>query len=347
MIKKILFATLLLVIGLAWACVDPIDLESPEVEPLVTINGKISNIGGESFITVKWSAEFATGEAGSQEHISGADVKVIDDQGTITDFQEFSGNIYQPSSFTGEVGRSYKAEVTANGNTYETDFVKLNPVPEIDSLFIDVEAVEAVNSFGNTFFFTVVNLFANTDFPNSADGTFLKWRSFGEFEFQEVSAPSNLNIQTCYVKENVDFDNISIASSRELSDGYLEGQAILSRTVDFRFAIKYSFLVEQESISADEYDYWEKVNAEINRDGNIFETPPSRIRGNVYNPNNNDEVVLGYFSASAVSNKRIFILPVEVDGPRSLCRPFPTPPSDCFDCLERIGASLDRPTYWE
>ena len=60
------------------------------------------------------------------------------------------------------------------------------------------------------------------------------------------------------------------------------------------------------SMTEEEYNYWKNISAIINRDGSLFDPPPGTVRGNLYNIDNEDDLILGYFSVSAVEYKRYF-----------------------------------------
>ena len=53
-----------------------------------------------------------------------------------------------------------------------------------------------------------------------------------------------------------------------------------------------------------------KVDEQTSRTGSIFDPLPASLEGNIYNINQPNELALGYFGASAVSYKRIVIVPM-------------------------------------
>jgi hypothetical protein len=71
--------------------------------------------------------------------------------------------------------------------------------------------------------------------------------------------------------------------------------------------VKYSILVNQYSLNEDEYLFWEKLQSISDNVGNLYDVTPMAVPSNIYCIENPDEKVLGYFSVSAVSGKRIFI----------------------------------------
>jgi hypothetical protein len=66
-------------------------------------------------------------------------------------------------------------------------------------------------------------------------------------------------------------------------------------------------LVRQFSLNQDEYYYWEKLQRLTENVGSLYDVTPFSVEGNIFNIDNPDEKVLGYFSVSSVSTKRLFI----------------------------------------
>jgi hypothetical protein len=70
---------------------------------------------------------------------------------------------------------------------------------------------------------------------------------------------------------------------------------------------EYSINVHQRAISANLYNFWLLLQAKNQNHGSLFDVLPSQIIGNVHCETDPSETVLGYFSGSTVTDKRIFI----------------------------------------
>ena len=70
---------------------------------------------------------------------------------------------------------------------------------------------------------------------------------------------------------------------------------------------KYSISVNQYSLSEDEYIYWEKIKNLTDDTGGLYDIIPASVPSNMFCVENQNERVLGYFSVSAKTSKRIFI----------------------------------------
>ena len=78
-----------------------------------------------------------------------------------------------------------------------------------------------------------------------------------------------------------------------------------------KLAWGYSLLVEQHSLSKPAYIYHNEVKKNNYENGGLYEQQPALIKGNLMNLTNSDEEVLGYFFASSVNKKRIYIKNVD------------------------------------
>ena len=74
-----------------------------------------------------------------------------------------------------------------------------------------------------------------------------------------------------------------------------------------KLKVKYSILVNQYSLNEPEFDFWEKVRNISQNVGSLYDLTPVTIPGNIRCTTNPGETVRGYFSVSAVTQKRLFV----------------------------------------
>ena len=339
------FILFLITLGLS-ACLDEIELNVDSNESFLVVSGEITTNPGPYQIELARSAKFSSGAAGIPDRVRGASITLKDDQGNEAPFFEVDDGVYQtiPDAIQGTVGRSYYVEIEVDGQRYQSQPEKILPVVSSQSLGISFRNETTVNEAGNFTEVNLVTVLVDTEFPS--DSAFLKWNTFGIYEFGEISSQGNINPDICYVTETIDFDNVAIASAEASNGPLLQGKEVLTRTVDFRFSAAYCFNVIQQSITKAAYEFWSAVSDEFERNGNIFETPPGKIRGNIVNSDNPEEEVLGIFTASAVDTMQLFVTPAEVGTPIPRCRPFPRPTDACFNCLSLPNSTLEKPSCW-
>jgi hypothetical protein len=110
----------------------------------------------------------------------------------------------------------------------------------------------------------------------------------------------------CWISENsgvINVKNASILSENRITKNPL---AFITPESD-RLSLKYCLQLNQYSISEDEFDYWEKLKKITDEIGSLYDVTPTFIPGNVTCNEDPEQDVLGYFSVSAVSSKRIYI----------------------------------------
>ena len=73
--------------------------------------------------------------------------------------------------------------------------------------------------------------------------------------------------------------------------------------------------IRQLSMSADSYRYFQLLQQQTQNTGGVADTPPSIPVGNITNVTDHSEHVVGYFSASAVATKRIWLDRKDAQGP--------------------------------
>jgi hypothetical protein len=81
-----------------------------------------------------------------------------------------------------------------------------------------------------------------------------------------------------------------------------------------RLLIQYSILVNQYSISKEEYDFWNNLKQVNESGGDIFAEQPFTVLSNIHNVSDPTERVLGYFQVSAAKQKRKYITFSEIVG---------------------------------
>lgn len=330
-------------------CLDEIELETPTSEALLVVAGNIYTTPGPYSVFLSESAQFTSGPDGAPDPVSGAMVILRDDAGNEETLIEFENGEYRTATngIQGVIGRTYQLEVQVNGKTYQSRPETILPVVSAESLETEVTTTERLNEAGNFVNSTAVTVKVSTPFPASQNGSFLRWTTFGIYEYAEIGTQGNLNPQICYVTEDVDFDNVVVASSREVAGDFIRQQPVLTRVVDFRFTARYCFNVIQHSITESAYNFWSAVATEFERSGNIFDPPPGKISGNIFNTADESEEVLGFFGASAVDTITILVLGREVGNPQPQCRPFPRGPESCTNCLLLTNSTRVRPPCWD
>jgi hypothetical protein len=290
----------------AGGCVTKFIPEISENKNLLVVEGVITD-QPEPYL-VKLSLSSSISESLKQTAITGAQVSVSDDQGNLFFFLETTPGIYQsnPGEFVGIPGRKYRVHINTNSeltnyNSYESQPAELLSVPPIDSLYYEKVVIKEKDEF------TGQRVEGCQVFLNSFDQTgkcrYYRWDFDETWEFR---LPFPVENNTCWV--SMPSDAIVLKSTAAYSESRITKFPLnfIDNSSD-RLTVRYSALVNQYSVSRDEFFYWEKLRNITQNIGGLYDMIPSSVQGNVTCIDDPVEPVLGYFSVSGKSSKRVFV----------------------------------------
>ena len=349
MMNQYSIIVLLLLMLLCSSCIDEITLDIDSDKQFVIVDGIVADDPGEYRVNLNFSPKIGVGNDNILEPIAGARVKLLGGSSQSYSFQEDvdqSGSYIFTSDGLDAQGEYHLEVELPNGDLIKSKVQKFpEEAVELDTLTWNIVEEEFINETGNVARKDIVEMYASTQ-PNSE--AFLRWRVTGEFEIVEKYF-GILNPRHCYVKENVDFNNVLIADTIDFSGGKIVDEPIINTPLDSRFNILYMFDLAQYTISEEEYDYWVRIESLINVEGTLFDPPPGILIGNLYNDTNQDENVQGYFSLARLSNGRRFVDVTKLGyfaDTDCQSRPNATNPEKCVDCTTLNRSTLEKPSYW-
>ena len=318
--KQLILISFLLIISLT-TCIDPFYLELDDYESHLVVEGMITDELASN--TIKLSRTFLNVNA-SPDLVAHAEVHVLDENGVITVFHELEPGIYKSDSelFIGRVGGTYTLHIkTEDGLEYISDSCSMTAVSRIDSVYYELDSElyddGKVEELG-------LRIYLDTENRDEAS-QYLRW------EFEEVwkfRVPYPIFYQDLgymeYKITPVENDicwryeqskQILIHSSEEQRSAPISRKPIhfIASGISNRLLKQYSILVNQYSLSQEEFLFWEKLREITESGGDIFEKQPFPIEGNIRCINNGDEQVLGYFQVSAVKKQRMYITQSQVN----------------------------------
>ena len=275
----------------------------------LVVEGVIS-AGGDSTI-IKLSRTIQISAANKHKYEIGAKVTVNDDQGTTYPLNEVDSGRYNAAAIT-DASRKYRLNITTtDGKTYQSDLVPVDVTPPLDS--VEFEAVSNdVNIYADTHDATNKTKYYRWDYVE----TYI-WESImdepWEFDNSYKAVSNKFRLRTpaeqvhlCY--DNKDDGTVFVASAANLKQSVVNRIPITQiASTDERIVHKYSIAVKQYAISSAAYTFWAQIKKNTEQIGTIFDVQPSEIQGNIRCTSNPGVPVVGYISASTVSQKRIFI----------------------------------------
>ncbi len=339
-IKYITTILFVVVIFISQSCIEKFtpNLDGFEPSQLIVVEGQITD--AEEPFRVKISEAF---EIDNQQlyapPVYGADVQIFDDRGNQFHLFYTDEGWYETEdkNLKGVVGSTYSLNITLeDGTHYESTPVLMQDVPEIDSVYFEETAKtrfedgEAINE-------NWLDIMVDSKDP-TGQTKYWKWDFEETWEVRTPKdsvridiisfvAPSyTITVNLEFEKGNVKrgWDNkkercwvvehsasILIESSSKKSINEVARFPVKSIGPDKdRLDIKYSILVKQTALSDEMYNFWKRLKEANEEIGSMFDKTPSQIFGNIQCCDGKGKA-LGYFSASEVKTKRIFINPSE------------------------------------
>ena len=357
----------------------------PEIKKytdLLVIDGTLTDELGKQVIKVSRTSNYNDAKYIAE---NGCTITVMDDQGNIYSYVGKGNGKYEAEFYQGDIqyGRAYMLRVISNdGEVFESDYQTLMPAPLIDSVTavygskVTVEIPDGLNGY---------QFFVNTSDP-SGNTRYYRWSMEETWEYRALYRASYMwdgalhnfsfpdDRGRCWKTANV--PGIFTGTTRNFSKNVLRNiQLNYVSTQTERLRWRYSLLVREYALSIEAYEFWSGLEEQTQETGGLYESQPYMAKGNITCMSNPNEEVLGFFSASGVTKKRIFVDPPPVDvydiecpgDTISIFNPlgiysessYPvylfeekgggvliTAERRCFDCLERGGTNV-KPDFWE
>jgi hypothetical protein len=249
----------------------------------------------------------------------GAVVTIISDGGVSYPCIEASRGYYKAAGLNLTTGNFGLKIITGNGKVYQSDLVPVKNSPPIDSVYYKIQS-GSVNVLGEKQS-SGLEIYADTHDP--ANNTrYYRWDYIGTFEFHSafnsmlylqtvpedsvVQRPLSDQVYVCW--RNDTSSTILINSSAKLTkDVILQNPVAFIPSTAEGLENRYSVLVKQYALTADAYNYYTQLKKNTEQLGGVFDPQPSQLTGNFHCITNPGEPVLGYITAGAVAQTRIYI----------------------------------------
>lgn len=302
-IKYILFSSVLLVLN---SCISQFIPETTENQELLVVEGLITDQPGIN--TIKLSKSMPLGIKSAAIPLTRCTVWISDDTQNSYSLSETAAGTYvtNPLQFRGSTGRKYTLHIKTNNSftnnySFESFPMEMRSVPLIDSIYYEKKIIRPKDGLGSDA--EGCQVYLNTHDPEAAC-KFFRWDYTETWEFRLPFSKAINDV--CWISNNSGVINIKNTSS--LAETVIDRYPLkfITNETD-RLKVKFSMLVNQYSLNEDEFVYWEKLQKITQDVGSLYDITPAAIPGNIYCIENPAEKVLGYFSVSAKSSKRIFI----------------------------------------
>jgi len=325
---------------------------------MLVVNALLSNGSGTQVINLSRSDGLVFPEYMPEP---GAAVQVENEEGDQIGFTDSGDGDYLadlPEDFLQEGGSYRLLMITSDGKRYESEFTTLQPASNIDSVYYRLETVP-----GDEPGTTLEGIRFYLDFHvDSGSGRFLMWDLTETYEFHNPPyegfiydtdrvlkpLPDSMSDRQCWITLHI--PEIFTQETGNLTAGRYSMKPlhfVSNQTQRLRHG--YSLLVRQLTLDEAAFRYWDDLKKNVQEAGALFDTQPSITPGNICSCDDPDERVLGFFTVSAVSEKRIFVSDLEgLDVPDLLfCFPTFEFPRLSYFRLRDLPIFLSRATWPE
>ena len=386
--QKLSTHLILIVFLLLSGCIEEYypDDEVLKVGTLV-VQAHLNNKPGEQTLVISRSSTLVYPEF---DALSGCHVEVLNKDGDSREFKEELPGFYvfnHEDNFFRNHEEYRLIFVTPAGKQYESEYEKLHPAPEVNSIYYlqenhstsDPDEIEEG-----------VQVYMDFEIDKES-GRYLRWQVTETYEIHNPDykakifdvdrrlklLPDSSSWRTCWITLEVpeiftlDLEHVDGETYRKMPLNYVN-------TETRRLNIRYSILVEQMALSQSAFQYWNELAKNSQSGGALFDSQPAISPGNICNVDDENELVLGFFSVSGVTERRIFV--EDVSGLKTQTDPSYCAPGEypdflyyfrpaylpvylalvemdgsltfgevhkyCVDCREYKGSSNLKPDFW-
>lgn len=358
-----------------------------ETSGLIAINAHLTDQPGRQYIEISRSVPLIYSKF---EALQGCYVLLVRQDGESREFWQDGPESYYGADLDAEflqTGMSYHIEVISpDGEEYHSDFDKIRPAPEIDSIYYQIE-YQGQASLADTL--EGIRFYIDFTYDDEAY-EYIRWELTETYEFHNPvmeafvwesrwnyhPIPEEDRYYVCYISHKL--QDIHSMSMEDLDQGiYIKKPFTFVKNIqnEQKLFYKYALEVKQFSIGPEAFFYWNELKKTSQEQGWLFDRQPALLRSNICNINDETEHVLGFFSMSGVKKTRgiaenltqldrtpnkYYCLPVP-KGPGSDPASYPTfyaratydgqtvteqVNEHCVDCRAYKGSTHIKPDYW-
>ncbi len=295
------------------SCIEPFDVEFEDFESVIVLEATITDAQEQQRVFLTRTFEFKDDGPFPE---SNADVRVVDGAENTFVFEETIPGVYiSNQAFAAHPNTDYQLHVeTQDGRFYSSDVMTLTQATQIDQL----RAERVTNDLGEDGVAILADSFDSTG--NSVNYRYQYEETYKiiapdwarlDYVIQNQNGaetlelvPRSLDERICY---NTDISNtILLTSTVDLNEDRVSEYMVRFINKDnFILSHRYSILVKQFVLSNAAYTFYERLNQFSQSESLFSENQPGFLEGNIF-PEDKEEKVLGFFSVSSVTEKRIF-----------------------------------------
>lgn len=305
-----------------------------------------------------------------------ASITIESKSGEHFSIEEKGNGLYKSAPLPLQPSETYRIHILTNDQkSYTSDFVPVTTTPSIDSLTWKRD--NDIFIYANTHDDAGLTRFYRWDYTETWEYHSYYESGIGFKNGQLYYIDSSELINRCWSTSHS--TEILLGTSDQQSQDLVKDKLIATLpSGSEKLNFKYSILVRQYALTGEAFEYWQLLQKSSQEGGSIFDNQPAQLISNIHCDTNPLEPVIGFFSVSAIQQKRLYIKRSEVTGwPEQdyteTCKPiiFPIPAApiyladtsyspayyvsggglaiaknQCIDC-RRKGGTTQKPSFWQ
>lgn len=351
------------------SCVDEIELDVPrgQTESLVVQGSFV--LGDSPKVAVLVSRIFSFD--GSSLLVKARTVELVDEQGRTEPLNFVEEGVYEKtidvnnSNLSIQTGMQFKIRIELfDGRIIESKLETLRAVKANSEASLSLREKSFITQAQTDVLDRdrlVINLKSEINNIQSDPQRF-RWFVNATYRFKDN--PQSFEIdgresKYCYfshtfkVEEQMLFDGFNFNQESTI----YESEVFCGRLAESFYFDTIYFNVIQESLSEDAYNYFYGIGETLKLSGGMFDPAAGKIKSNLFNVNDPDEEVFGYFYVSEQASTNVLFTPDIIGASVFQSSCFASPPDNfnplscgrfaCCDCGNQRGASIIKPDYWK
>ena len=312
--KELIYILFLLI--LCGSCEEYYTPTIETIEGQLVVEALITNDLSQNFVHLTTTSSFYDKTA--PKVASGAIVELVEVNGSsIPGVENVPGYFY--FSIVPEVGRDYMLRIRLNNETYESQVMKMPPLPQINNFYsghVD-KKIYTTDGYGVPMANVVQGREMYADLPVTNSLAYYRFNIRTVLEWI-YAPPGNrgplppLHYGWQSYNENAQFN---IAGPKQFSmANKIEKHLVLFLPYDARSLLKrdsipngWIVIVNQYGTSKEAYDFHEKLNSQFAARGSLFDPIQTQIYGNITCTSNPSKIVFGYFDLNSYRQYRYYI----------------------------------------
>ncbi|HRO69173.1 MAG TPA: DUF4249 domain-containing protein [Chitinophagaceae bacterium] len=275
----------------------------------LVVDGNIA-VGNDQVTRIVLSRTTRLSDSVTFDPENNATVLIEQEQGGMIQLFNRNNGLYESPVLSLQPGANYRLRVLTANKEYFSEFVSARVSPPIDSVTWRQD--------------NDVFIYVNTHDPSNQT-RYYRWEYVETWNYASfLVSPWAVSDGLIFVKDSLTQTDScwrSLASSQIL----VASTAALSQDVVSNFQLArvqqhsekigmgYNILVRQYAITDEAYRYFSLIQKNTEQLGTLFDGQPSQLKGNIHCTQDPGEPVIGFVTASTVSEKRTVIRNKEVD----------------------------------